>query len=93
MNIFALALIVAIVLSAIAAPVVFALRRRARLAALIAGTAGFGAQAIYVSYLESAALSPEQGALAFLLGIPGVALLTCFVSIFAVHRFTSRTGP
>ncbi len=89
MNILAFALIIAIVLSAIAAPVVFALRRRARLAALLAGTVGFGAQALYVSYLQSATFGPEQGALALLIGIPGVALATCAVSMLVIARFTS----
>jgi hypothetical protein len=87
-NVLAFALITAIVLCAIAAPVVFALRRRERMAALIAGTIGFGAQALYVSYLPSAPLGPEQGALALMAGIPGVALLTCAVTMFAIARFT-----
>ncbi len=90
MNILAFALIVVIVLSAIAAPVVFALRRRARLAALLAGTIGFGAQALYVSYLQSGALGPEQGALALLVGIPGIALATCAVTMFVIARYTSQ---
>jgi|GEM_PF-2871209 len=92
MNLLAFALIVAIVLSAIAAPVVFALRRRARLAAVLAGTAGFGAQALYVSYLQSATLGPEQGALALLLGIPAVALATCALSMLIIARFTQSSA-
>ncbi len=86
-------LIVALVLSAIALPVVFALRRGARLAALLAGTIGFGAQALFVSYLQSGALGPEQGALAMLIGIPGVALITCAVTMLAIAHFTSRAKP
>jgi hypothetical protein len=93
MNILAFALIVAIVLCAIAAPVVFALRRRARLAALLAGTVGFGAQALFVSYLQSGALGPEQGALAMMVGIPAVALATCAASIFVITRVTNRKSP
>jgi hypothetical protein len=93
MNILIFALIVIIVLCAIAAPVVFALRRRARLAALLAGTAGFGAQALYVSYLQSGALGPEQGALAMLAGIPGIALATCAISMLVIARITSRAKP
>jgi hypothetical protein len=88
MNTLVFALIVIIVLCAIAAPVVFALRRRARLAALLAGTIGFGAQALYVTYLQSAPLGPEEGALAMLAGIPGVALVTCFVCLFVIARYT-----
>jgi|CXWL01.1.fsa_nt_gi hypothetical protein len=88
MNILAFALIIAIVLSAIAAPVVFALRRRARLAALLAGTIGFGTQALYVTYLQSGAVGPEQGALAMLIGIPGVALITCALAMFFIARYT-----
>lgn len=84
---------IAIVLAAIAAPVVFALRRRARLAALVAGTAGFGAQALYVTYLQSAPLGPEQGALALLLGIPGVALAACIISLIVISRITSQAKP
>lgn len=91
MNIVLFALILIIVLSAIAAPVVFALRRRARLAALIAGTIGFGAQALYVSYLQSAPLGPQQGAMALLVGIPGVALATCCVLLFVIARYTRAT--
>jgi len=83
-------LIIAIVLSAIAAPVVFALRRRARLAALLAGTIGFGAQALFVTYLQSGALGPEQGALAMLIGIPGVALVTCAITMLVIARYTSQ---
>ncbi len=86
-------LIIAIVLSAIGAPVVFALRRRARLAALLAGTIGFGAQALYVTYLQSGALGPEQGALAMMIGIPGVALATCAVTMLVIARFTSPAKP
>ncbi len=86
-------LIIAIVLSAIAAPVVFALRRRARLAALLAGTIGFGAQALFVTYLQSGALGPEQGALAMLIGIPGVALVTCAATMFVIARYTSQAKP
>lgn len=89
MSIIALALIIAIVLGAIAAPVVFALRRRARLAALMAGTIGFGAQALLVTYLQSGAVGPEQGALAMLIGIPGVALATCALTMFFIARYTS----
>jgi len=90
MSIVVLILTVAIVFSAIAAPVVFALRRRARLAALIAGTVGFGAQAIFVSYLQSAQLGPQEGALALLVGIPGIAIATCLITLFVVARTTSR---
>lgn len=90
MSIILLILTVAIVLSAIAAPVVFALRRSARIAALIAGTVGFGAQAIFVSYLQSAALGPEQAALAILVGIPGIAIITCAISLLAIARTTSQ---
>ncbi len=86
-------LIVAIVLSAIAAPVVFALRRRARLAALLAGTIGFGAQALFVTYLQSGALSTDQASLAMLIGIPGVALATCAVTMFVISRYTSQAKP
>lgn len=93
MNILVFILIVAIVLCAIAAPVVFALRRRARIAALLAGTIGFGAQALFVSYLQSGALGPEQGAMAMLIGIPGLALATCAVAMLAIARYTSRTQP
>jgi hypothetical protein len=93
MNILAFALIVIIVLSSIAAPVVFALRRRARVAALLAGTVGFGAQALYVSYLQSGALGPEQGALALLIGIPGIALAICAISMLVIARLTSRAKP
>lgn len=88
MNILVFILIIAIVLSAIAAPVVFALRRRARLAALLAGTIGFGVQALYVTHLQSGAVGPEQGALAMLIGIPGVALITCALTMFFVARYT-----
>jgi len=91
MNVLAFALIVAIVFGAIAAPVVFALRRRARLAALLAGTIGFGAQALLITYLQSGALGPEQGALAMMVGIPGVALVTCAATILVIARFTDRT--
>lgn len=80
-------------LCAIAAPVVFALRRRARLAALLAGTIGFGAQALYVTYLQSAALGPEQGALAMMVGVPGVALAMCAATMLLIARFTARTNP
>jgi hypothetical protein len=90
-NILIFPLMIAIVLAAIAAPVVFALRRRARLAALIAGTAGFGAQAIYVSYLQSAPLGPEQGALALVVGIPAIALATCALSLIVISRTTRQT--
>ena len=83
-------LIIAIVLSAIAAPVVFALRRRARLAALLAGTIGFGTQALFVTYLQSGALGPEQGALAMFIGIPGVALVTCAITMLVIARYTSQ---
>jgi hypothetical protein len=93
MNILILALTVAIVLSAIAAPIVFALRRRARVTALIAGTVGFGAQALFVSWLQSAALGPEQGALAILVGIPGVAILTCLITMLVIARTTSQAKP
>jgi hypothetical protein len=93
MNILVFILIVAIVLSAIALPVVFALRRGARLAALLAGTIGFGAQALFVAYLQSGALGPGQGALAMMVGIPGVALATCLVTMLAIARFASRTKP
>jgi len=93
MNMLAFALIIAIVLSAIAAPVVFALRRRARLAALLAGTIGFGAQALFVTYLQSGALGPEQGALAMMTGIPGIALATCAVTMLVIARFTSPAKP
>jgi hypothetical protein len=93
MSVLAFVLIIAIVLAAIAAPVVFALRRRARLAALLAGTIGFGAQAIYVTYLQSGAFGPEQGAFAILVGIPGVALATCAVTLFVIARFTSQAKP
>lgn len=86
-------LIVAIVLSAIAAPVVFAFRRRARLAALLAGTIGFGAQALFVTYLQSSVLDPEQGALAVLIGIPGIALATCAITLLAIAYFTSQAKP
>ena len=86
-------LIVAIVLSAIAAPVVFALRRRARLTALLAGTIGFGAQALFVTYLQSGALGPEQGAMAMMIGIPGIALATCLITILVIARFTNQTKP
>ena len=86
-------LIIAIVLSAVAAPVVFALRRRARLAALLAGTIGFGAQALFVTHLQSGALGPEQGALAMLIGIPGVALATCALTMFVIARYTSQAKP
>lgn len=88
MNILAFALIIVIVLSSIAA-VVFALRRRARLAALLAGTIGFGAQALYVTYLQSGAAGPEHGALAMLIGIPGVALISCALGMFLISRYTS----
>lgn len=93
MNIFVLFLIVGIVLSAIAAPVVFALRRRARLAAALAATAGFGAQALLLSYIQSAPLSQEQGVTALLAGIPGVAILTCAVTLFVIARMTSPAKP
>ena len=93
MNILVLILIVAIVLSAIAAPVVFALRRRARLAAALAVTIGFGAQALLLSYIQSATLSPEQGALALLLGIPGIAILTCAIMLFVIARTSSPAKP
>jgi hypothetical protein len=93
MNILALILIVAIVLSAIAAPVVFALRRCARLAALIAGTIGFGAQALFISYLQAIPLGPAQGALALLLGIPGVAIFTCVITLLVIARITRQTKP
>jgi hypothetical protein len=93
MSILALILIVAIVLSAIAAPVVFALRRRARVTALIAGTIGFGAQAAFVSYLQAAPLGPEQSALALLLGIPGVAIVTCLITLLVIARTTRQTKP
>jgi hypothetical protein len=93
MTILAFVLIIAIVLGSIAAPVVFALRRRARLAALLAGTVGFGAQALYVSYLQATPLSPEQGALAMLAGIPGVALAICAISMLVIARITSRAKP
>lgn len=93
MNILAFALIIAIVLSAIAAPVVFALRRRARLPALMAGAIGFGAQALFVTYLQSAALGPSEGALAILVGIPGVAIVTCAILLFAIARYTSPAKP
>lgn len=89
MNILAFALIIVIVLGSIAAPVVFALRRRARLAALLAGTIGFGAQALYVTYLQSGAVGPEHGALAMLIGIPGIALITCALGMFLISRYTS----
>lgn len=91
MNILVFALILIIVLCAIAAPVVFALRRRARLAGLLAGTIGFGAQALYVTYLQSAPLSAEEGALAIMVGIPGVAIITCAVMLLVIARFTSAT--
>jgi hypothetical protein len=90
-NTLVFALILVIVLCAIAAPVVFALRRRARLAALLAGTIGFGAQALYVTYLQSAPLGPEEGALAILAGIPGVALVTCLVCLALIAHFTRAT--
>jgi len=93
MNVFILPLMLAIVLAAIAAPVVFALRRRARLAALITGTAGFGAQALYVTYLQTAPLGPEGGALALMLGIPAVALATCAISLIVISRMTRQTKP
>jgi hypothetical protein len=93
MNILVFVLIVAIVLSAIAAPVVFALRRRARMAALLAGTIGFGAQALFVTYLQSGALDPEQGALAMMVGIPGTALATCALTMLVVARYTSQAKP
>jgi hypothetical protein len=93
MNILVLILTVGIVLSAIAAPVVFALRRRARVTALIAGTVGFGAQAIFVSYLQSAQLGPEEGALAILVGIPGIAIITCLITLFVIARTTSQAKP
>lgn len=93
MNILIFLLMIGIVLAAIAAPVVFALRRRARITALIAGTMGFGAQALYVSYLQSAPFGPEQGALALLLGIPAVALVTCAASLFVIARRTTPTAP
>jgi len=89
----AFVLIVAIVLCAIAAPVVFALRRRARLAALLAGTIGFGAQTLCVTYLQSASLGPEQGAIAMMVGVPGVALATCAVTMLAIARFTNPAKP
>ncbi|HYD88032.1 MAG TPA: hypothetical protein VEA80_11190 [Vitreimonas sp.] len=93
MNILPFILLVALVLCAIAAPVVFALRRRARVAAAVAATIGFGAQALYVSYLQSAALGPEQGALALLVGIPGVAIVTCLVSLLVIARITNPAKP
>jgi hypothetical protein len=93
MNILVFALIVIIVLCAITAPVVFALRRRARLAALLAGTIGFGAQALFVTYLQSSAFGPEQGAMAMMIGIPGVALATCAVSMLVIARFTTQAKP
>jgi hypothetical protein len=93
MNILAFLLLLAIVLSAIAAPVVLALRRRARLTALIAVAVGFGAQAIYLGVLQSAPLGPEQGALALMLSIPGVAIATCALSLTAVSRATRQTKP
>ena len=93
MNLLVFMLIIGIVLGAIAAPVVFALRRRARLAALLAGTIGFGAQALFVTYLQSGALGPEQGALAMLIGIPGVALATCAVTMLVIAHFTTQAKP
>lgn len=93
MNTLVFILIIAIVLSAIAAPVVFALRRRARLAALLAGTIGFGAQALFVTYLQSGALGPEQSALATMAGIPGVALATCALIMLVIARYTSQAKP
>jgi peptidoglycan/LPS O-acetylase OafA/YrhL len=90
MNVFVLLLMLAIVLGAIAAPVVFALRRRARLAAALAAAAGFGAQALFVSYLQGAPLGPEQGALMLLVGVPGIALATCAIAMLAIARTTSR---
>jgi hypothetical protein len=89
-NLLAFLLLLMLVLSAIAAPVVFALRRRARFTALLAGSIGFGVQALYVTYLQSGALGPEQGALALLLGVPGLALLTCLVLIIAIKRNTAQ---
>lgn len=91
MAILVFILIVALVLSAIAAPVVYALRRRAWRTALVAGAIGFGAQALFVTYLED--LGPEQGAFAMLIGIPGVALATCALSMLVIARITSRTRP
>lgn len=91
MNALVFLLLLVLVLCAIAAPVVFALRRRARLAALLAGTIGFGAQALYVTYLQSAPLGPEQGALAILAGIPGVALVTCLACLGLIAHFTQPT--
>ncbi len=93
MNTFVFILIITIVLGAIAAPVVFALRRRARLAALLAGTIGFGAQALFVTYLQSGALGPEQGALAMMIGIPAIALATCAVTVLVIARYTSVAKP
>ncbi len=90
MNILVLIFITGIVLSAIAAPVVFALRRRARMAAALAATIGFGAQALFLGYIQSATLSPEQGALALLAGIPGIAIATCALSLLVIKRLTSR---
>ena len=71
---------------------VFALRRRARVAAAVAATIGFGAQALYVSYLQSATFGPEQGALALLLGIPAVAIVTCALSMLAIARSTQPSA-
>ncbi|MGE0742787.1 MAG: hypothetical protein AB7O98_15720 [Hyphomonadaceae bacterium] len=91
MNILLLIFITGIVLSAIGAPVVFALRRRARLAAALALAVGFGAQSLFLTYLQSAPLSPEQGAFALLAGIPGLAILICVVTLFAIARATGQT--
>jgi len=87
-------LLILLVLSAIALPVVFALRRGARLAALIAGTTGFGAQALFVSYLQAGGLGAEHGAMAIMLGIPAVAIATSAVTMLVLMRVTTpRVSP
>ena len=58
--------------------------------ALLAGTIGFGAQALFVTYLQSGAVPPEQAALTMMVGIPGVALATCLLMLFVIARFTGQ---
>jgi hypothetical protein len=84
MSIFFFIAFASVLVFAVALPVIFALRKRQAGLAIGLGLAGVAVPVAFVGYLMLTVTDHHDGIFALVVGVPGLALLMCMISMSAV---------